>query len=155
MRAPGAAADQRGFTLVEMLIVLAIFAVAAGAVALSVGSVTRAPSVVAEARRLATRLQAAADDAMIGDRTIAFTIQKDGYGFATLNGKELIPRTDEGLAFHRLPAGMVVTLNVNPPVLLGVDGVGQPLRAVLESGTQRWTVVYDGMTATAMPMPKT
>ena len=78
MRAPGAAADQRGFTLVEMLIVLAIFAVAAGAVALSVGSVTRAPSVEAEARRLATRLQAAADDAMIGDRTIAFTIQKDG-----------------------------------------------------------------------------
>lgn len=152
---PRAARSDSGFTLIEMLIVIAIVAVMAGAVALSVGSVTRAPSVEAEARRLATRLQAAADDAMIGDRTVAFTIQKDGYGFATVNGRELIPRTDEGLAFHRLPAGMVVTLNVNPPILLGVDGVGQPLQAVLENGNQRWTVVYDGMTATAMPMPKT
>jgi len=150
-----AARAQGGFTLVEMLIVLAIVGVMAGAVALSVGSVTRAPSVEAEARRLATRLQAAADDAMIGDKTLAFTIQKDGYGFATVDGKTMVPRTDPGLAFHRLPAGMVVTLNVNPPVLLGVDGVGTPLSAVLENGSQRWVVTYDGMTARAMPKPKT
>ena len=149
------ATAQGGFTLVEMLIVLAIVGVMAGAVALSVGNVTRAPSVESEARRLATRLQAAADDAMLGDKTIAFVIEKDGYGFATVDGAQMTPRTDEGLAFHRLPAGMVVTLNVNPPVLLGVDGVGKPMSAVLESGKQRWTVTYDGMTATAMPMPKT
>lgn len=144
-----------GFTLVEMLIVLVIIGVAAGAVALSVGSVTRAPSVEAEARRLATRLQAAADDAMLGDRTIAFTVQEHGYGFATVNGKEMVARTDSGLAFHTLPAGMVVTLDVKPPVLLGVDGTGQPMTAIVESGKQKWIVVYDGMTATAAPAPKT
>ncbi|MES2445504.1 MAG: prepilin-type N-terminal cleavage/methylation domain-containing protein [Pseudomonadota bacterium] len=142
-----------GFTLVEMLIVLAIIGVAAGAVALSVGSLTRAPSVEAEARRLATRLQAAADDAMLGDRTIAFTVEEHGYGFATVNGKELVARKDAGLGFHTLPTGMVVTLDVKPPVLLGVDGSGQPLSAVLESGKQKWIVTYDGITATAMPAP--
>ena len=136
------------------MIVLAIIGVMAGAVALSVGSITRAPSVEAEARRLATRLQAGADDAMMGDRTLAFTTQEDGYGFATVTPAGMVPRTDEGLAFHRLPAGMVVTLNVTPPVVLGVDGSGMPLSAVLENGQQRWMVTYDGITATAAPMPK-
>lgn len=138
-----------------MLIVLAIIGVSAGAVALSVGRLTRAPSVESEARRLATHLQAAADDAMLGDRTIAFTVEPHGYGFATVNGKELVARTDSAMAFHTLPAGMVVTLDVKPPVILGVDGSGQPMSAVLESGKQKWIVTYDGMTATATPAPKT
>lgn len=144
-----------GFTLVEMMIVLAIIGVSAGVVALSVGSLTRAPSVESEARRLATRLQAAADDAMLGDRTIAFTVEEHGYGFAAVNGSQLAALKDSGLAFHTLPAGMVVTLDAKPPVILGVDGSGQPLSAVVESGKQKWIVTYDGMTATAMPAPKT
>ena len=55
---------ERGFSIIEILIVLAIIGVAAGAVSLGIGSATRAPNVEAEARRLAVRLQAAADDAM-------------------------------------------------------------------------------------------
>jgi general secretion pathway protein H len=144
----------QGFTLIEMLIVLAIIAVLAGAVSLGVGSVTRAPSVETEARRLATRLQAAADDAMLGDRMIAFTVQKDGYGFATVaaDGK-MVARTDDALAFHRLPGGMLVRLSTRPPVILGVDGAGRPMAATIESGSQRWTVTYDGLTARAAPAP--
>jgi general secretion pathway protein H len=148
-------AREAGFTLVEMMIVLTIIGIAAGAVALSVGTLTRAPSVEAEARRLATHLQAAADDAMLGDRTIAFTVEPHGYGFATANGAALVARTDSAMAFHTLPAGMVVTLDVKPPVILGVDGSGQPMSAVVESGKQKWIVTYDGMTATAAPAPKT
>lgn len=149
-RRPNAA----GFTLIELLIVLAIVAVMAGAVTLGIGAVTRAPSVETEARRLATRLQAAADDAMLGDRTIAFTVDKHGYGFATYaaNG-QLVARTDDALAPHTLPSGIVMTLSVRPPVVLGVDGAGRPMQAVIESGQQRWQVVYDGMTARAMPAP--
>lgn len=150
MRRPADLRDG-GFTLVEMLIVIAIIGVSAGAVALSVGSVTRAPSVEAEARRLATRLQAAADDSMLGDRTIAFTVEPHGYGFATVSGKALTARSDGGLGFHTLPAGMVVTLDAKPPVILGVDGSGQPLTAVVENGQQKWVVRYDGMTAVAAP----
>ena len=145
---------EAGLTLVEMLIVLAIIGVAAGAVALSVGAATRAPNVETEARRLATRLQVAADDAMLGDRTLAFTATEDGYGFAEIGAAGLVPRTDEALGFHRLPAGMVMTLSVRPPVLLGVDGSGQPLSATVESGSRRWLVTYDGMTALAVPAPE-
>jgi general secretion pathway protein H len=143
-----------GFTLIELLIVLVIIGIAAGAVTLGMGSITRAPSVETEARRLATRLQAAADDAMLGDRLIAFTTEEHGYGFATFaaDGK-LTPRTDDALGFHRLPSGMVITLSVRPPVVLGVEGAGQPLAATVESGGQRWLVTFDGLTARAIPAP--
>ena len=145
---------EAGLTLVEMLVVLAIIAVMAGAVSIGVGSITRAPSAEAEARRLAARLQAAADDAMLGDRMIAFTAAKNGYGFATIGADgTLLARTDDAFGFHRLPGGMVVTLDVRPPVILGVDGGGRPLSALIESGDQRWRVTYDGLTATASPAP--
>ncbi len=144
-------ARERGLTLIEMLIVLAIIGVAAGAVSLGIGSVTRAPNVETEARRLATQLQAAADDAMLGDHMIAFTVEEHGYGFADYGSDGLVARTGEAFGFHQLPGGIVMTLNVKPPVVLGVDGAGQPLLATIESGDQRWRVTFDGLTATAIP----
>lgn len=146
--------SQAGMTLIEMLIVLAIIGVAAGAVTLGIGAATRKPSVEAEARRLATRLQAAADDAMLGDRLVAFTAQPHGYGFATvIPGGKLAARTDDAFAPHTLPAGITLTLDTPPPVVLGVDGSGKPMAATIDNGSQRWLVRYDGLTATATPAP--
>ncbi|WP_213982717.1 prepilin-type N-terminal cleavage/methylation domain-containing protein [Sphingomonas sp. dw_22] len=146
--------SEDGLTLIEMLIVLAIIGVAAGATTLGIGAVTRAPSVETEARRLATRLQAAADDAMLGDRTVAFTVEKHGYGFATIGADgKTVARTDDAFGFHRLPGGMTMTLHAQPPVVLGVDGSGKPMSATIASGSQRWLVAYDGMTATAVKAP--
>lgn len=147
--------SEAGLTLIEMLIVLAIIGVAAGATTLGIGAATRAPSIETEARRLATRLQSAADDAMLGDRTIAFIVEKHGYGFATISADgKTVARTDEVLGFHQLPGGMTMTLNVRPPVVLGVDGSGKPLSATIERGSQRWLVTYDGMTASTIMAPK-
>lgn len=142
-----------GFTLVEMLIVLAIIAVAAGAVAAGIGSVGRAPSVEIEARRLATRLQLAADEAMLGDVMFAFTVEEDGYGFATIGADgALTARGDDALGFHRLPSGMVVALSVRPPIILGLDGESLPLTATVEKGSVRWQVAFDGLTARVAPL---
>ncbi|HEY0623458.1 GspH/FimT family pseudopilin [Sphingomonas sp.] len=143
------AAAECGMTLIEMLIVLVIIGIAAGGVALGVGAATRAPSVETEARRLALRLQAAADDAMIGDRIIVFTAEQHGYGFAAIGRDGKLAPLGDALAFHQLPGGIVVTLDTRPPVVLGVDGGGKPLTATIENGSQKWTVRYDGMTATA------
>lgn len=140
-------------TLVEMLIVLVILGVTAGAVSLGIGSATRAPSVESEARRFATRLQAAADDAMVGDKMVALTAGTDGYGFASVTSEGLIskgtPRTD----YHQLPGGLAMTLSAPPPFILGLDGAAKPLTATIESGQQRWVVRYDGLTATASMAP--
>lgn len=145
--------SEAGVTLLEMLIVLVVIAIGAGAVALGMGAVTRAPTVEGEARRLAARLQSAGDSAMLGDRMIALTVEGDGYGFVELvDGKQVV-RKDEALKFHQIPAGMTMTLAVAPPVVLGVDGAGDPVVATMESGKQRWLVIYDGMTARVTPAP--
>lgn len=149
MRAVAISNAESGMTLIEMLVVLVIIGVAAGGVALGVGVATRAPSVETEARRLALRLQAAADDAMLGDRIIAFTTERHSYGFAAVaRDGSMVPLAD-ALAPHRLPGGIVVTLDTAPPVIMGVDGGGKPMTATIENGEQRWVVRYDGITATA------
>ncbi|MCR5872376.1 prepilin-type N-terminal cleavage/methylation domain-containing protein [Sphingomonas sp. J344] len=135
-------------TLIEMLIVLVIIGVAAGGVALGVGAATRAPSVETEARRLALRLQAAADDAMIGDRIIAFTVEKDGYGFAAVGRDGSMAPSPMAWPFIVCPAGSRSN-STCPPVMMGVDGAGKPLNATISNGEQIWVVHYDGMTATA------
>ena len=138
-------------TLVEVLIVLVIIGIAAGAVSLSVGAATRAPSVESEARRFALRLQAAADDAMLGDRMIALTADKGGYGFARINADGTIPGGRPEIDPHRMPGGITMTLSERPPLVLGLDGAAKPLVATVTSGRQRWIVRYDGLTAVAMP----
>lgn len=145
-------AAQAGMTLIEMLIVLVVIGIAAGAVSLGIGSATRSPTAETEARRFATQLQAAADDAMLGDRMVALTVTPNGYGFSVWGGTGWVPKPGEAFAYHRMPSGMVMTLDKVPPVILGVDGAGEPMNATVRFGSQLWQVRYDGMTAHATPV---
>jgi general secretion pathway protein H len=70
---------QGGFTLVELMIVLAIMALAATAVVLTIPGEER--TVRSEADRLAARLAAARDIAVIEGRSVAVNFAPSGYGF--------------------------------------------------------------------------
>ncbi|MHA4838402.1 GspH/FimT family pseudopilin [Sphingopyxis sp. MSC1_008] len=70
---------QGGFTLVELMIVLAIMALAATAVVLTIPGEER--TVRSEADRLAARLAAARDVAVIEGRSVAVNFAPSGYGF--------------------------------------------------------------------------
>jgi len=140
---------ESGMTLVEMLAVLAIIAIAAGATVLGIGAATRAPSVEAEARRLSSRLQSVADEAMVSDRPVAFTWDERGYAFEGSASGD-----DAAHGRHRLPAGIRIDMGRRkPPLMLGVDGTGVPASIGLRSGEDRWMVVYDGLSATPIPAP--
>ncbi|PQM26762.1 type II secretion system protein GspH [Sphingopyxis lindanitolerans] len=69
----------RGFTLVELMVVLAILALAATAVVLTIPGEER--TVRTEADRLAGRLAAARDVAVIEGRSVAVNFAPSGYGF--------------------------------------------------------------------------
>jgi general secretion pathway protein H len=146
--------EESGMTLVEMLVVLAIIGVAASATVLGIGAATREASVQAEARRLASRLQLAADETMINDRPLAFAWDKSGYAFVAWDGGGW--RAGEGEAFerHGLPDGMKLDMGKRqPPLMVGIDGTGIPLAARIEGASDSWAVVYDGLKASAMPVP--
>lgn len=143
--------EEAGLTLIEMLIVLSIIGISAGAVALGIGSTTRQPTLESEARALAAMIQSGADDAMLGDRLVALTVDPHGYGFASWDGRGWVAKGD----YHDIPSGMVVTFDVRPPIMLGADGSGQPMTATItpDNGGGGWRVRYDGLTAVAEAVP--
>ena len=146
--------NESGMTLVEMLIVLVIIGVAAGASVLGIGVATRAPNAEAEARRLSSRLQSVADEAMVTDRPLAFTWDAKGYAFLSWHDGRWLEGKDEAHARHKLPGGMKIDMaGRRPPLLLGVDGSGVPAAIGLVTGPERWLVVYDGLAATPIPAP--
>ncbi len=144
--------DEQGFTLIEMLAVLAIIGVTAGATVLGIGAATRGPSVEAEAQRLAARLQSVADEAMVSDRPLAFTWDDRGYCFVSWDGHDWQPGRDEGHARHELAIGIRMNMGRRrPPLMVGVDGSGVPAALGVRGDEESWSVVYDGLTVTALP----
>jgi len=145
-----------GMTLVEMMAVLAIIGIAAGATMLGVGAATRGPGAEAEARRLVTTMQSAADEAMIEGQPLALTWDDRSYAFLRWNGRSWEAGEGKAYANHDLPLGMTLDAGgLKPPMPLGVDGSGVPATMILRAGSDRWAIVYDGLSATASPAAAT
>ena len=72
----------RGFTLVELLVVLALVALLTGLAVLSAG--TTGSPVTREARRLAASLQLAADESRLQGRVLGLRFGNDGYSYFEL-----------------------------------------------------------------------
>lgn len=149
---PRAAArrNERGLTLIEMLVVLAIIGAVASVSALSLGSAPGRDG-QAEAVRLKARLQLAADQALIEDRPLALALRDDGYAFLEWDAESAewrpatLPALDEP---HRLPGGMVLRGPRGGAVLpIGADSAGRAFSLTIEGVGRTWTVDFDGITA--------
>ncbi|MEN5146139.1 GspH/FimT family pseudopilin [Brevundimonas diminuta] len=86
------ASEQRtGFTLVELMVVMAIIGVAAGAVVLSMPDPR--PTLAVEAERFAARLTLAREEAVMTNRSVALRADATGYGFESFDGAVWTPLT--------------------------------------------------------------
>jgi general secretion pathway protein H len=95
---------EHGFTLVELMVVVAIIGMAAGAVVLSMpegsGEVRRA------AETLAARTTIARDMAIVDGRATALVVSGGSYTFAQRSGGVMRPLEQRGLRQAALPEGM-------------------------------------------------
>ena len=131
------ARSRAGFTLVELLMVVAIIGLAAGAVVLSMPDPR--PSIGVEAERFAARLVRAREEALMTNRLVAVETDARGYGFVGLDGDEWTPLSGvfaprpwgEGVTAPRAPMRVVFDpTGVTDPaeITLSRDGVSRTIR---------------------------
>ena len=150
-----------GVTLVEMLIVLALVGTLTGAVALSLGSVDRTATAATEVRLLSTRLDRAADEALILTQPVAFLWSERAYRFLTLADGVWVPHPVAILGTpHDLPDGLyflgdaaaggrfIVSTDLVPvgeqPLILSIGQAGQ-------SADLNPSLSFDGISAASTP----
>lgn len=147
---------ERGLTLVEMLVVLAIIGIASGVVVLGFGS-GRGVNVQAEAQTMANRLALASDIELVQDRRLLMAWDDRGYSFLGWDPatRRWLPETGTSLAGrHSLPTGFRLAIDGTSPALLTSDGTGQGFAARISEGGQNgrsWQVLFDGFVAVAVP----
>lgn len=113
----------RGFTLVELMVVLAVLALAATVVILTIpGSNAR---VAGEADRLAVRIAALRDLAIVEGRPMALVISPSGYAFERRENTGWIDLPGRGFDRHDWPRDVRLLEPVGgAPLRIAFDPVG-------------------------------
>ncbi|MGA0545624.1 GspH/FimT family pseudopilin [Brevundimonas sp. VNH65] len=77
-----------GFTLVELMVTVAVIGLAAGAVVMT--AMPSQPSAVRTAERFAARLAEARSEAILSNRPVSATVDQAGYRFSILQGRDWV-----------------------------------------------------------------
>jgi general secretion pathway protein H len=125
----------RGFTLMEILVVLVILAVLAGAVSLALAGAGGERTLAREAERAEALIAYACEQAELGGRTIGISVNQSGYRFSRTEQEVWVPYKDGELRTRHWPAPMNATLRRDEtPVPLGDDFPDNPQALCYPSG---------------------
>jgi general secretion pathway protein H len=120
---PTLAIGERGFTLVELMAVLAILSLATATVMLVIPS--GRGSVVADAEKLAARIALVRDEAIISARPMAVVVDSDGYRFEEKRAGEWVQARGKGLSPKLWDNGQGLT---SASIRVAFDATGTPDR---------------------------
>ena len=135
-------ARRAGFTLVELLMVIAILGLAAGAVVLAVPDPR--PAVGAEAERFAARLSSARDEAVLSNRPVAVEVTPTGYAFTAFDGAAWSAMSDGPFGPEPWQAGTTVGPPEGARIVFDPTGVAEPSTLTLAREGKGRTVAVDG-----------
>lgn len=146
---------RRGFTLIELMVVMAIIGVTLGLVSLN-AMPSQQQALETEAQRIALLLQLARDEAIVRNRLVAFEADTERYRFLVRNEQQWQPVVRDDLLRERVFAQAPVLLRLDPPstarangstfrIIFGREPVDKPFLLTLSSGTGSVAIRADGI----------
>ncbi len=144
---------ERGFTFIELLVVLIIAGIALGLTALNAMPSDR-QALQNEAQRIALLLQLARDEAIVRNRPVAFEGDADRYRFLIYDSQQWQPIVRDELlrerAFRQIPTTLSIapasSAQTNPlRIVFGREPVDRPFVLTLSAGAASASIRADGI----------